>query len=1774
MTDSNVSMTLPAPAPPELAGGAGYTFEDAVAAFYLVALLGEESSPGLLHFVVTRVAVQQTTQDEPLDDLVVDGVRVDGMRARLRLQTKRSLTVGAAAGGDFRDIILRAWATMEKLDFREGVDRVGAATGSITESTRRALVEICEWARASESATTFFARFAAKGVAGADRQRVLKVFRDILEGGQSEEIRDEKVFRLLRHFVLVTFDVLHEGAKDEAAAIERLGQCLMPTAVSQAPELWARLLNVSRMAAGRAGELSRPSLIEQLRGAYHLRALPSLANDLAVLHDEGGRSLASIRHEIEGIEIPRANAANAISGILANHRFVRLIGLPGTGKSAALRSFAQRKLEAGNLLFLKSDRLQGSSWASYARSIGVSAAPLETLLFEIGVTGAAALCIDGIDRIETQHQGIILDLVDAILNSPLLMNWTIVATARDNGIEPLRTWLPREVLGGDGVGTVEINGFDDDEAAALADAIPALQPVLFGDDRVREIARRPFFAEVLSRTIARTSNEAAPKSEVELIEEWWRLGGYNAGPQKVQQRQRALIRLAKAGANTLGRRIRLDDVDVDTVADLKTDGILRDVRAGHTVQFSHDIFFEWALLHFLIDQDENWIESMRELGEPPVLGRTVELLSQATLPSDQDWKQTLKQLESVQLRSQWMRAWLLAPLSLPTFLDHAQTFQDAALEPGTNRLRRLVTWFQAERTMANPQILDQSASRDDLTPREVLRIAESLAWPSDVRTWSRFCDWLLANLEKSPASAVPDIVSVFEVWQHLCADIPNAISSRIVAAVAGWLYDIEDREHPEKFTFDRGPWDDVGSSGIKELEERLRNLLLRAARTHEKEIRDYLIRVAKLGRLRHHTYRLIIPWTRILAEKHAHEVVLLALAELRADLPEIEARRQRRSPYGSDFSPHDWQRLAINEHGSDCFPSSPLREPFHSLFEIAPNRALELVRHLTNHAITAWRQLHDVARRNGRRAPIPLPLTLHFPWGEQQFWGGQRAYMWPRGHWANPPIVSGLMALQRWAFAERARGRDMDGILKDVISEHEATAVLNIAVALLLSENHVSTTALPLATSQALWHWDLHRLVNDGAGTNLLGFSKPSDRSSMEAVKQLNEHSPRMMQLKWLAQLFVLSSDEALRTEARKRILAFPDELPFQTENEKEDPDHVAKLRSTAELWAEIGKTENYSAKATEDGSGVLIEHQNPKDADPDVVAKLARGERTNQQFALLNWVLDSLERKAIGPTLSIADAIDNARPRDHAELFLRPHGSADHEGMDHAMEQGAVAGTAAVVLLFAGSLDPEDQAWCRDVLLRASRTKEQRDELWFAGSILLQHPCLFAAKGLAGLIRRGLSDREATEALLTLAGHPLEQVSEEAIASALSLWSCYPALSWVALTLAIQLSTGSHDAPISAYGYDHATEPARVATAIHAAIAALKVGAGSNALPDPPAPWVFAPPRPTDLPYFDDQPGADAAAWRDPDVFLRWDFLPKILKHVPVEEIMADPIRGPLFRDYCYSVLDWMLERINPSWRDADEERREDRALNLFDLRLTFMRLLARVALQTDTEEIQAKILDRIFALNDDTSAAFVEPFADWLCAAGIYDAPVISDRALTALQACMGRVLQHRTWTQARWRDGDIYGHDVPELVRCFLFVTIEYAGGAARFANGDWREIGRVLPVIDPFVRAVGDIPYVASSFLTLCERSVEHYPAEAFVSQVMQLLENQADTPVGWRKSTVPARIAALVHAFAERTQPLPVELAQRMLRILDRLVDMGDRRSAALQQSEIFKAVRV
>jgi hypothetical protein len=163
---------------PELTGGAGFTFEDAVAASYLVALVCGTTSPGLGGRVVTRVAQQQEAAGEPLDDVIVDATTTaNNALMRLSLQVKRALTISAAATNtDFRQVIQRSWQTLQKPDFRASIDRVGVATGTLSDEAYRNFTTVCEWARASESAASFLGRFTDGGSASHSHSEILDAY--------------------------------------------------------------------------------------------------------------------------------------------------------------------------------------------------------------------------------------------------------------------------------------------------------------------------------------------------------------------------------------------------------------------------------------------------------------------------------------------------------------------------------------------------------------------------------------------------------------------------------------------------------------------------------------------------------------------------------------------------------------------------------------------------------------------------------------------------------------------------------------------------------------------------------------------------------------------------------------------------------------------------------------------------------------------------------------------------------------------------------------------------------------------------------------------------------------------------------------------------------------------------------------------------------------------------------------------------------------------------------------------------------------------------------------------------------------------------------------------------------------------------------------------------------------------------------------------------------------------------------------------------------------
>ena len=1787
---------------PELAGGEGFTFEGDVAAFYFTALIAEVYAPGIEDRTVTRVSVQQRDFGEPLDDVIVDFEDTSKNPARLSLQVKRSLTISKAiTNKDFRDIIRDSWETLNKCDFRINVDRYGAAVGTVTPVKERALKTLCDWARESLTADHFGARFANGGSASADIKAVKNDIVILLGAAKGTQCTSEEVHQFLAHFVLIQFDFLREGATDPPDAINRIRDCLAPDDAAKAPLVWSRVVQLARASAGKSGRFDRARLVRSISTVARLRGATSFRPDFDKLAELAMSYANLIPDDIGGTKLDRAPLLESLDTKLTTARVVQVRGLPGSGKSVVVRRAVQRALERGPILFLKAEQLEGTNWISYSTSQGLSGAPLEQLLVEIGAVGTPILFIDAIDRIDKEHQPIIIDVIHAIVESPLLDNWSVVVSLRDTGIEVLRNWLG-DFLDVMDVETLGVDQLSDEEAETLAKAKPHLKPLLFGSRQVREIVRRPFFAKVLHQSYVADPSAAtfAPQSEVDLIENWWRRGGYNETGQCAIERQRELLDLARVRALQRNQSIGLNQLtSVAHIDDLISDGILQNAREGISVRFAHDIFFEWAFFHVLADHGPQWMEVIRACGEPPAVARVVELASQWEYAQGSDWPTYLAQTEGSDLRSQWLRAWLVGPLGTARFEDDEDQFAIAVFADDFRLFRKSLVWFQAEKTSPNENILAGTLPREQRQ-----RFADLLGGPSDFATWRRLIDFILRRISCIPQRLYPEIVAIFEVWQNALAGICNPISRALLQQCASWLAAIHGISTVDGPDENSAYWGKV--PGLGAFRKSVGQLLLRSSRAEPTFAANYLQRVTNSERIRNDSFHDITAYSAILAQSLPQPLVELSTTFLRKELPdkqiareeqelrdtaewrktilakpEAERTRQEKMALSGgfhlrtvgNFSEHDWDRLSIRDDYRSFWPPSPLREPFHSLFQSSPDHALRLLRELCNHAMTAWRQLHRYSRDCGG---TPIPLELSFPWGTQIFWGTDREYLWFRSTWAPKSIGCGFMALEEWCFAELGKSRTVDELIQQIVEGNECIAILGIASMLALHTETVSETTLPLFTSQRLLAADHNRWAQDRSSVaNLIGFTSSTDKHHFEAIQTANARPVRKTQLSWIVPRFVFAT-EPLHDRARDAILNFKNNLPYQYEEHRDIPEAREHLTAQALKYAELADPENYQAYRTEEGSDQIeIVHVSPSAAEPENVARAEEATKYLRQADLWTWASKSFEEKTLNDTYTVEDAIVLAKEMAASDLF--EHSNNENGEKQLGMHRGAVAATAAIALNFREGCTQEDLEWARDVLGRAIRLPEKFDLMWSPGSVIPWHQGIYVARGVAADLREGTAAPGAAHDLLGLIAHPLEVVSLTALEEACKLWPKDSKLTWAALILALSLSHVSPRPRDQIRQHNEALHSSSEAqAAVDAALAFYENESGWAPLPLPPPAWVKVEPgkgRRVHQSYedydVDDATGA-AEVWREPDLFWHSKQAAEIIQRIPFDDVLNSSAKSVLL-DFLVSVFDWTSQKNAPPW--VKPGRRDRSPAQIIEWTNALGSRLGYVAGLIPLADFQARFLDPILDLEGDNCWALLSPLTSTYVCAYVYDAPVFPVDTVEILDLCLGRLLQDSAFNRDAYRSGEFSGFYQPKLLRTLMFVSVERADLAARYVNGDWSEISRILPLIDRFVRAGGWAASVMDPFLTLCERAMANYPAEAFAEQVLAIIGDGPDNLKGWHGTFIPARIAELVQHFAHRDAPMTLALSQKFLRVLDMLVDMGDRRSAALQLGHAFREIR-
>lgn len=1729
---------------PYATGGGGFRFEDRVAAYYLACVLTETVARGLVGTHAALVMAQRSDLGHPLDDIIIEGLSGGGEETRLSLQLKSKLTF-TPADKEWRSVVEKAWETVNSAGFDPAVDRVGVGIATINARSDSHYRPVLNWARYSASGADFIQRISLPDFSHEDRNVFVEGVREIVADMLKRTVTDEEVWSVLRSFVILRFDFQAEASSaDEVAVQAQLQGYLEGADRARASDLWTFLIESAGDALPAAGGLDRARLLDLLREKGLPTGLaPSRRADLGALDAESRRAIAEIRCEIGGLRLHRAAAFRSILEPQEGGRFVQLVSEPGAGKSAILRELAEQQGRDAPLFVLKNDRIHPRGWPAHATTLGVTA-DLPSLLDELASAGSPLLFIDGIDRIaDAPSQVTVNDIVRAIAAAPSAASWRVFVTVREQNLRHLGTWLDQDAINALGVRTVTVETLSRDEQAVVAETFPRLKPLLWESGGIDVVLTRPFFLDTIHRLSEAETSAGLPASEVELLELWWRLGGADRHEFAHGQRRRdALVSLAAAAAKAPNAALPIGNVDAEAVEELRSAGVLRDQEFGHTVNFAHDIYEEWALCELLRRNRARLVDFLKEVGEPQSLVRAAQLLGSYALEKDasgEDWKQLLAELEAADLRPVWHRAILTAPLHSTltgTLLERIEPF---LLTDGAAVLKRMLTALRTLEVVPNPLFLD-AEQVPGISMDERVKLAQFAAIPKG-RAWIRFLDWLIPRLETLPASLIPHILPVLETWQGAFGGYRIRHCRAIGDVSYRWLREFEEAIHPEHFHDRREPFGiRFPRDDERKIEKSLRALLLTSAGDAPEAVARYLDdRLSDQRRLHMVRDEIIQGSAKVAAFLPAKLVdfILTALIERR------EARRRRGySSYGDEM-----RGLGIaDDHG--FYPGSPLRMPFLPLLRQHEAEGLRLIHGLTNHATNSWRE------RQRRRGWTPVPVRLTLPWGRQSFWGDVQVYGWFRGAWAGAAVESALMALEQWALERLDAGDDFAMVLEKVISGSNSVAALGIGVSLSLAAQGRSVPAsLPLVTCPYFWGWDISRFVQDSTSmfSNELG-DWHRYRHFLQAVRELNRRPHRQLEIRALVPFYVFSGDRRLIGQYTRGVRSFTKRLPFEVEEQRTDPGSVAELESRMTMFAQQADPTNWRAAPTADGKQFQLTVNPPYLEQEEHKESLSAHAARDQQTGLSLWAQKTLDEGALNDRLTIEQALAAARALDDPDLFDFAAGE-DGERYDIRIVTGAVAGVAFVVARYlpAQEWNEEIERWCLDVCERAATAPEPADELASRHSIQTMSSTVFAVHGYSALLARGCAPDECKSALLSLALDPLEAVSAAVHSAAAYYGSAEPEFLWTIVDLTLRqclYQDGAHPASDTIY-WDEREATRQVALLDHAEQFLAQGGVG--ALPGIPQPW---------LPL---QPGAEAESeFTRNECRFDYRWAQKALLEIPFLELLPDPRYRALIQKLAAQLLDYTGQQITPPFA---KNRRDYHGNTPFEWIYTFSAWCGRLCAHLPEADVESEILARIFRLEREAGLMIMQSFMVSFMIEALLK-PIEAGADISDGNFALWNQMTDWTFEHPEWAGHETDRHLDREFQSCAfatLFCVARDFGPLICGVDPGWKPLPRFESIIERAVRQFGRHRTLFLSVGKFLERGgvdLLPEPALGWLQEIVIALK--ADQEFWEANGDI---LVDILKAMLASRPDLDREHRETVLLIADILVDNGVRGAGFLQQ---------
>jgi len=619
-------------------GGAGYRYQDRVAAYFAAAVLAEQGwAPvcGLPRDIGADWV--QCEAPEPVDDILVHTSR-DGY---LFIQAKRSLRIATAS-----DSPLGSALSQFIRQFRSGAPARGGRRSLDPERDRLLLVisarclatvrvvlrDLLDHVRALQPGAPL-ASAAASSQQRDVLNRTLECVQSVWQAELNVAPTEEQIRELVGLMHALCLDV-EPGGADERSAKELLRNVVLRDS-GQADESWDLLVRTCADAATARSLMDRPALQNRLlQRSIDLRGVRSYQDRIETLRQRTRDTqdltadLARIRVATDYVKIERECTQPLLEA--AESESLLVIGEPGAGKSGVLHDLVARLLEDGrDVVYLTAD------WAAdLGRDL------VEVLENWPGVR-PGFLVIDALDSVRSEGGARALREALALMMERET-RWHVVASIRTFDLrhspslqerfqgEPYSensTWRSDEFAS---VQHFKVPRIQSEEWERIREQSPALADLADrAPDALHELLNNLFNVRLAAELLGQGESVdqlAGIRTQIGLLDRYWQwriVDEDGHGDARERLLRGAVEEMVRAKTLRVNRADLVPQAQGNSLQDVQSRNVLRSCSPGDDVlEFTHHILFDYAAARLLFRGTQERLINL--LAEDPILALTIQ----------------------------------------------------------------------------------------------------------------------------------------------------------------------------------------------------------------------------------------------------------------------------------------------------------------------------------------------------------------------------------------------------------------------------------------------------------------------------------------------------------------------------------------------------------------------------------------------------------------------------------------------------------------------------------------------------------------------------------------------------------------------------------------------------------------------------------------------------------------------------------------------------------------------------------------------------------------------------------------------------------------------------------------------------------------------------------------------------------------------------------------------------------------------------------------------